>query len=91
LEEKQALQLSDNVNVFDVGTTYESEKTRLKDLIDAKVKLHKEAIANFETSYIAKNIDFLTTFQQYSSGNKDLIKGIQDKMDKVQVVLTAFS
>jgi hypothetical protein len=41
LEEKKALQDSDNVNMFDVGTTYESEKAKLKDLIDTKVKLHK--------------------------------------------------
>jgi hypothetical protein len=41
LEEKQALQVSDNINVFDVGTTYESEKTKLKALIDEKVRLHK--------------------------------------------------
>jgi hypothetical protein len=41
LEEKQALQESDNVNMFDVGTTYESEKAILKDLIDVKVNLHK--------------------------------------------------
>ena len=41
LEEKQDMQVDDNVNVFDAGTTYDSEKAKLKDLIDAKVKLHK--------------------------------------------------
>jgi len=41
LEEKQDMQEDNNVNVFDAGTTYESEKAQLKDLIDAKVKLHK--------------------------------------------------
>jgi hypothetical protein len=41
LEEKQSLQQDDNVNVFDAGTTYESEKAKLKDLIDTKVKLHR--------------------------------------------------
>jgi hypothetical protein len=91
LEEKQDLQKSDNVNVFDSGTTYESEKATLKELIDAKVKLHKGFIANFETGYIAKNTEFLSMFQQYSAINKDLIKGIQDKMAKVQGVITAFS
>lgn len=41
LEEKKNLQESDGVNVFDLGTTYESEKAKLKELIDSKVKLHK--------------------------------------------------
>lgn len=91
LEEKKALQDSDNVNVFDSGTTYESEKASLKDLIDAKVKLHKGFITSFEKDYLAKNTQFLTAFQQYSAANKDLIKGIQDKMTKVQKVILAFS
>jgi len=91
LEEKQALQVSDNINVFDVGTTYESEKTKLKALIDEKVRLHKWFINNFATSYATKNNEFLTTFLQYSTANKDLIKGIQDKMTKVQGVVNAFS
>ena len=41
LEEKKDLQDNNNVNVFDAGTTYESEKAKLKDLIDTKVALHK--------------------------------------------------
>lgn len=91
LEEKKNVQESDGVNVFDPGTTYETEKERLKELIDSKVKLHKGFITNFETSYITKNIDFLTTFQQYSIANRDLIKGIQDKMARIQGILVAFS
>lgn len=91
LEEKHALQILDNVNVFDSGTTYESEKAKIKDMIDEKVRLHKWFINNFATSYVAKNTDFLTTFLQYSTANKTLIKGIQDKMTKVQGVLNAFS
>jgi len=91
LEEKQALQESDNIDVFDVGTTYESEKAKLKNLIDAKIKLYKETISNFETTYTTKNINFLTTYLQYSTANKDLVKGIQDKMTKIQSILAAFS
>lgn len=41
LEEKQNLQESDGVNVFDSGTTYESEKIKFKNLVDDKVKLYK--------------------------------------------------
>ena len=91
LEEKKNLQESDGVNVFDAWTTYETEKIRLKNLIDDKVKLHRGFITNFETSYITKNTEFLSNFQQYSLANKDLIKGIHDKMAKVQGVLAAFS
>ena len=91
LEEKHALQVSDNVNVFDSGTTYESEKAKIKDLIDEKVRIHKWFINNFATSYVTKNNDFLTTFLQYSTANKTLINGIKDKMTKVQVVIDAFS
>ncbi len=91
LEEKKSLQESDGLNVFASGTNYESEKARLKEIIDSKAKLHRGFITNFETSYITKNINFLTTFQQYRDANKDLIKGIQDKMTRVQGILTAFS
>lgn len=41
LEEKQDLQEDDNLDVFDVGTTYESEKAKIKELIDVKVSLYK--------------------------------------------------
>ncbi len=91
MEDKKDLQDDDNVNVFDAGTTYESEKARLKDLIDAKIKLYKEFITTFESDYTTKNTNFLSTFLQYSVANKDLVKGIQDKMAKVQSVLDAFS
>jgi len=91
LEEKKDLQDDDNVNVFDAGTTYESEKARLKDLIDAKVKLYKGFITTFESDYTTKNTNFLSTFLQYSAANKDLVKGIQNKMATVQSVLDAFS
>lgn len=90
LEEKQDLQEDNNLDVFDVGTTYESEKAKIKELIDAKVNLYKWLITNFETSYIAKNTEFLTTYLQYSNANKDLIRSMQNKMAKVQGVLTAF-
>gem|GEM_PF-2512520 len=85
------MQDDDNVNVFDAGTTYESEKARLKDLIDAKVKLYKGFITTFESDYTTKNTNFLSTFLQYSAANKDLVKGIQNKMATVQSVLDAFS
>jgi hypothetical protein len=91
LEYKNNLQQSDNVNVFDPGTTYESEKAKLKDLIDTKVKLYRDLIKSFETNYTSKNNDFLSTFSQYSTANKDLVQGISDKMAKVQSVLDAFS
>lgn len=91
LEEKQALQTSDNVNVFDAGTTYESEKARIKDLIDAKVKLHQWFISSFVIGYATKNTDFLTTYVQYVTANASFLKSIQDKIAKVQSVLTAFS
>ncbi|MCX6824146.1 MAG: peptidoglycan-binding domain-containing protein [candidate division SR1 bacterium] len=91
LEEKQNLQKDNNINVFDSGTTYESEKAKIKDLIDTKVQLYKSFIANFGTSYLTKNTNFLTTYFQYSTANKDLVKNIQDKMTKVQGVLNAFS
>ena len=91
MEEKKDLQDDDNVNVFDAGTTYESEKARLKDLIDAKVKLYKGFITTFESDYTTKNTNFLSTFLQYSAANKDLVKGIQNKMATVQSVLDAFS
>ena len=91
LEEKQSLQQDDNVNVFDAGTTYDSEKARLKDLIDTKVKLYQSLIKSFETNYTNKNTDFLSTYLQYSTANKDLVKGIENKMAKVQSVLDAFS
>ncbi|MEI8008223.1 MAG: hypothetical protein WCI00_01945 [bacterium] len=48
-------------------------------------------IATFATNYAAKNIDFLTTYLQYSAANQALIQGIQKKMDTIQSVLTAFS
>ncbi|MEI6118435.1 MAG: hypothetical protein WCP92_04275 [bacterium] len=48
-------------------------------------------MTNFGTSYLAKNTDFLTTYSQYSTANKDLVKNIQDKMTKVQGVLNVFS
>lgn len=91
LEEKQDLQIDNNVNVFDAGTTYESEKAQIKDLIDTKVKLHKGFLTNFETNYLAKNTDFLSSYLQYSTANKDLVKGIQDKMAKVNSILAIFS
>ena len=91
LEEKQALQMSDNVNMFDVGTTYESEKAKLKELIDAKVKLHKWFITTYATTYAGKNTEFLTTYLQYRTANTDFLNTIQNKINKVQSVLTAFS
>ena len=91
LEEKQALQTSDNVNMFDVGTTYESEKAKLKDLIDTKVKLHKGFINTYATTYAGKNTEFLTTYIQYRTANTDFLNTIQNKINKVQSVLTAFS
>ncbi|MCX6824953.1 MAG: peptidoglycan-binding domain-containing protein [candidate division SR1 bacterium] len=91
LEEMKDLQETNGINMFDAGTSYESEKVRIRDVIDVKVKLHKGLFANFETSYLTKNTNFLSTFQQYSVVNKDLVKGIQDKMAKIQSVLTAFS
>jgi len=91
LEDKNDLQNNSNVNVFDPGTTYVSEKARLKDLIDAKVTLYQTLIKSFQTNYTSKNTDFLTTYQQYSTANQSLVNGIKDKMAKVQTVLDAFS
>ena len=91
LQDKQSLVTSDGVNVFDSGTTYESERARIKNLIDTKVTLYQGLIGAFATGYAAKNIDFLTTYLQYSAANQALIQGIQTKMDKIQSVLTAFS
>lgn len=91
LEEKQALQESDNVNMFDVGTTYESEKAKLKDLIDTKVKLHKWFITTYATTYAGKNTEFLTTYLQYRTANTEFLNTIQNKITKVQSIITAFS
>lgn len=91
LEEKQDLQESDNVNVFDAGTTYESEKAKLKNMIDAKVTLHKWFIVNFETNYTDKINNFLTNYLQYKNANQSLLQGIQGKMAKVQNILSAFA
>ncbi|MEI8008222.1 MAG: hypothetical protein WCI00_01940 [bacterium] len=41
LEDKQSLQTSGGVNVFDSGTTYESEKLKIKNIIDTKVALYQ--------------------------------------------------
>ncbi|MEI7558629.1 MAG: hypothetical protein WCJ45_07745 [bacterium] len=91
LEEKKALADSDNVNVFDPGTTYETEKTKLKNLIDTKVTLYQGLVASFATGYASKNTDFLTTFLQFRSANAEMIKGIQDKISAAQNVVIAFS
>ena len=91
LEDKQSLQTSGGVNVFDSGTTYESEKLKIKNLIDTKVALYQWLLATFATNYAAKNIDFLTTYLQYSAANQTLIQGIQTKMNAIQSVLNAFS
>ena len=91
LQDKQSLQTSDGVNVFDSGTTYERERARIKNLIDSKVTLYQGLIGAFATGYAAKNSNFLTTYFQYSAANQTLIQGIQTKMDKIQSVLTAFS
>lgn len=91
LEEKKSLQDINNINVFDTGTTYESEKAKIKDLIDLKVKTYRWFIANFETNYILKNTDFLTSFQQYRDANKDSLSSVQNKITKVQNILTAFA
>lgn len=91
LEEKKILQTRYGINVFAPGTNYESEKERLKELIDAKIKLHIGFITEFETNYITQNTNFLTKFQQYRSANKDLLKAMQDKMTRIQGILDAFS
>ena len=90
-QDKQSLQTSGGVNVFDSGTTYESEKLKIKNLIDTKVALYQWLLATFATNYAAKNIDFLTTYLQYSAANQTLIQGIQTKMNAIQSVLNAFS
>jgi DNA repair exonuclease SbcCD ATPase subunit len=36
-------------------------------------------------------MDFLSTYAQYSSVNKDLVKGIQERMAKVQSILATFA
>lgn len=91
LEEKKNLQNINNVRIFASGTDYESEKIKLKDAIDLKVKLHKSFITNFETDYLNKISTFVSIFQQSRSSNQDKIKIIQDKMIKVQNTVNTFA
>jgi len=90
-EEKQNFQKENQINMFDSGTTYESEKAKIKNEIDAKVTLYTGFINNFDTTYTQKTTEFFSTFLQFSAVNKNLIKNIQDNMAKVQGVIDEFS
>ncbi len=91
LEEKNRIQTQNGVIVFDSGTTYDTEKTRIKDTIDTKVQIYKGLINNFQSNYATKNADFLSTYLQYIAANQNLIQGITNKMAGVQQVIDAFS
>lgn len=91
LEEKNDMLTQNKVNLFDAGTTYASEKARIKEQIDAKVNLHKSFITNFENNYLTKNADFLSNYQQYENVNKDLLTTINSNIAKVEAVLKAFA
>lgn len=91
LEEKQTLQTLNNITMFDSGTTYETEKIRIKNNIDTKVTTYKDLIRNFTKNYAVKKTEFLNTYAQYRTANSSFLKTIQDKLDRVQSIITAFS
>lgn len=90
LEERNAMQKETEMIIFDSGTSYETERAKLKDEIDAKVQSHRTLITGFATSYVNKIGELITTFGQYRDANKSLTQGLVSKMEKVQQVLSAF-
>lgn len=88
LEEKKRIQEANNITMFDPGTTYETEKVRLKNEIDTKAQIYKTLIASFGTTYSTKTNELIKTFQSYLAANTQLLQGIKNKMTSVQTVVS---
>ncbi|MFA7298793.1 MAG: peptidoglycan-binding protein [Candidatus Absconditabacterales bacterium] len=91
LEEKKRIQEENDITMFDPGTTYETEKAKLKDEIDAKAQLHRTLITSFSTTYTTKTAELISNFQSYLAANQQLLAGIKTKITKVQGVVDTFS
>ena len=91
LEEKNTLQTTNNLSLFESWTSYEIEKAKLKQEIDTKVAVHSAIISWFSLTYTTKITDLIKTFQQYLSGNAAFLQGVSTKMTKIQSVLDAFA
>ncbi|MEI6773748.1 MAG: hypothetical protein WCL18_02785 [bacterium] len=91
LEEKKIFEDIDSIDIFDSGTTYASEKLKLKNQIDATVESYKSSINKITIDFNKQYTDFVVSYLQYAETNKDLLKGIKDKITKVQGIVAAFS
>jgi len=91
LEEKYNIQKNSDVSLFDIWSTYESEKAKLKIQIDDLFQTYKTSIQSFETNYKLKIKSFVTDYNQYTTQNKDLIKSINDRILKIQTVISWFN
>ncbi len=91
LEEKKHLQDENGIIMFDSGTTYQSEKEKLKKEIDNKSQLHRSLMTNFANTYTTQINEFITIFQSYLAANQQLLSGIKAKMIKVQNVQNEFA
>jgi len=91
LEEKKCIQDENGLTMFDPGTTYETEKSKLKEEIDTKAQLHRSLISTFSSTYANKTTELSSIFQQYLAANQQLLQGIKNKMTKVQAILSSFA
>lgn len=91
LEEKKHIQDENGIVMFDSGTTYQSEKEKLKKEIDSKSQLHRSLMANFANTYTTQITQFITTFQSYLAANQQLLSGIKSKISKVQNIQNEFA
>lgn len=91
LEEKKRIQEENNITMFDPGTSYETEKARLKDEIDTKAQTYRTLIASFSTTYTRETAKLINDFQLYLAANQQLLAGIKNKMTNIEKVASGFA
>lgn len=90
LEEKARVLKDNNISLFDQGTTYETEKTRILNKILDTTNIHKWLIRNFETNYTSKIAKFGQDIIAYSLQNSGIVGYINDKIYTLESISTKF-
>ena len=90
LEEKNRLQKENNIDLFE-WSSYAIQKSLLKNDIDALIAKDKWFIQAFQSWYSAKIKSFINDYAQYSYQNKDLVKTLATKINKLSFLISGYN